>query len=190
MLIADLGRVANDLAPLLFLMIGLPALILIGRRRQRQLSAPVALSHGQLYAAFVRAYRRNRNGYGGFVPLRNGLNGILLTVSQDAIELTAVGGGLSRLARLIGVHYEASPAEVAVTTGPVAQMYVGSFAWGAKESVILKPLPGVRRKIFALYPLDGDLARLKAALEQAGVAADVPEDRATSDPGAQQYRSR
>ena len=77
-LIADLGRIGNDLAPAVFGVCGVTALVLFGRRQQRELSRRVAPPQGALYAAFVRASLRTANGSGVFGSLKNGLGGFLL----------------------------------------------------------------------------------------------------------------
>ena len=167
-LIADLGRIGNDLAPAVFGVCGVTALVLFGRRQQRELSRRVAPPQGALYAAFVRASLRTANGSGVFGSLKNGLGGFLLTVSPDSIVVKASGGGVPRLARVLGAHYEVNPAQVSMSIAPVG--WAGTFLW-MKDSVILTPFLGQHRKQLAVYPWDGDLPRLQSALAQVGVTA-------------------
>ena len=166
-LLLALSQLANNLSPAVFGVCGVAVLVVLGRHKARELARAVAPPEGALYAAHVRASVRSHSSSAPFTSLKNGTGGILLTVSPNAIVVTAVGGGLSRVARLLGVQYEAHPGEVSMSTGQVG--WAGTFL-GAKDSVVLTPTRGSRRREIALYPYDGDLARLKAALRSAGVS--------------------
>ncbi|HZS31734.1 MAG TPA: hypothetical protein VFA37_10790 [Gaiellaceae bacterium] len=165
-MIEGFSQVANDLAPAIFLVVGVTVMVFIGRQRRQELSRPVALSDGQTYAAFVTAGSRPANGSAAFNVWKNGFGGVLMTVTPNAIVVTASGGGVPALSRRLGVHYQVNPAEVSMSTG--LHGWGGTFL-GAKDSVVLTPRPGVRGKEVAVRPLDGDLARLQAALRDVGV---------------------
>jgi hypothetical protein len=117
-----------------------------------------------LYEGIVTA-RVRRSGSRTFTSAKNGFGAISLLITENSVDLSAVGG-LGGLARFAGVDFVFDPEATAMRTGRVGWLGTRLFA---ADSVVITGDQGSGEMEIAIAPSDRDVVRLEQALTDAGV---------------------
>jgi hypothetical protein len=126
------------------------------------------------YEGPIRA-RVRKGSRSGFVILKNGFCGLRLIIEGDTIQVRAPGIH-RRLARVLGIEFSLAAREVTMDLARIG--WLGTLLL-RRDWVVLSRTGRVGVDEVAIRPRDGDLARLGAALTDAGVRATRrPPDRA------------
>ena len=116
------------------------------------------------YRSQVRARMRRQPGSRAWTSLKNGFGGLFLAAGDGVIEINAPGVPV-RLARLLGVDYVLTAAEVTLNRARVGWLGTRLFE---RECLVLTWSKGARTTQLAINPVDRDLSRLESALIAAG----------------------
>ena len=121
----------------------------------------------KLYEGIVTA-RVRRSGSRTFTTVKNGLGALALLITENSVDLTAVGGfgSFGGLARFAGVDFVFDPEATTMRRDRVGWLGTSLFA---ADSVVITGDQGAGSMDIAIAPSDRDVVRLEQALADAGV---------------------
>jgi hypothetical protein len=117
-----------------------------------------------LYVGIVTA-RVRRSGSRSFTSMKNGLGAISLLVTENSVDLSAVGG-FGGLARFAGADFVLDPEATTMRRNRVGWLGTSLFA---ADSVVITGHQSSAEIEIAIAPSDRDVVRLEQALADAGV---------------------
>jgi hypothetical protein len=118
-----------------------------------------------LYDGIVRARVRRSSSSRSFTSVKNGFGALSLLITENAVDLTAVGG-FGSIARFAGVDFVFDTKATTTRTDSVGWLGTSLFA---ADSVVITGDQGSGSMEIAIAPSDHDVVRLEQALAEAGV---------------------